>query len=544
MNLHYHLKIALLLGTGLILTACDRTDDTRVAKTVSAPEKMLNYHAIIIGIDDYSGTGWPKLNTPTSDAQAVGETLRSAYGFQVTELIDKQASRKQILQTLDQTMNLTDNDALLIYYAGHGYYDQKMDEGYWIPHGALREQNGHPAKDEWLWNSSINRLVDASPAKHILVIADTCYGGSLFRGEENTEKTSRWYQRAAHMPSRYLISSGNLEPVLDSGIRHSVFAQEILNFLKYTDADVFSASDIGVGIRSKVSDLTDQLVRIGRLNSAADAGGEFIFVRNSADFPMNQTHATNTVITTDHIPRGPLEDLSARIQSYTKTRHDFVRPRILACIGPTGEDQTKASLIRKRLYHYLKNMGGCIIVERNAFNSILQEIELSSSGQADPRAAAEIGKLLPASLILFGELIPVNDRQEIHLRIVDTETSRVLDSTFESFSSLEELDLACQTLAGNIMKTMNEIRPILLPTLFNDHGHLTANWGRFHGARIGDSFEIIQIKGEGTVSRKKVSLGSAVLMHIEEERSELQQEWLSELGNRSESNLWLKANPR
>lgn len=529
-----HLKAGLTALAILLLAACGKQEQQNFP-TTPLPQKPLNYHAIVIGISDYSGTGWSQLITAGKDAKSIGHVLRRDFGFQVTELLDQQASRKQILQTLDQTMNLTEQDALLIYFAGHGFYDEKMKEGYWIPHAGHLQNGNLPAKDEWLWNSSISRIVTASPAKHVLVIADTCYGGSLFRGNAKTDKTKNWYRRALGTPSRYLITSGNLEPVLDSGISHSIFAQEILNYIQYSEQDIFSASDIGVSIRKKVSELTGQLVRMGPMLSPADAGGEFVFVRNTTALPPSKPAETASFVIAKGTQRGPIEDLSTQLKSST-----HIRPRILACIGPTGKNDDEAALIRARLHQHLSKIGGCIIVEREALDTLLEELNLSTSGKTDHRATAQIGKLLPASLIMFGEILPNGSSKEIHLRIVDTETSKVLNSIYAAYSNNDNLTAACSELAQSVMTTMNKIRPVLLPALQLKNNQLQADWGNFHGARVGDTFNIITIENKGSISEKETVIGVASLLKATEETSIFECHWLTPP---TTTTLWLKTMP-
>jgi hypothetical protein len=538
MKSRYH--IILIGALALVAASCDRQKPASSASPAAAEESTtLNYHALVIGVDDYSGTGWPNLNTPRADAEAMGAVLQSNFGFEVTQLLGSQASRGNILRELDQLKDLNPHDALLIYFAGHGYYDKKMDEGYWIPHGAERSRMGHPAKEDWLWNSSISRILSASPARHILVVADTCYGGSLFRGIEVTDKSMHWYERAMEVPSRYLITSGNLEPVLDSGIRHSVFAQEVLNYLQYTEQDVFSASDIAVSIRTKVSQLTGQLVRMGPLASPAHAGGEFVFVRTEASLPKPEPESAapeKTVYRTSGLDDRMVQ-LAKRVESFS--RDTFVRPRILACLGPSGPNPEETAMVRNRLHASLNSVGGSILVERAAFDTLLQEMELGRSGMADQRVAMEIGKLLPASLILFGEIIPVGQEKEIHLRIVDTETSRVLSSDSARFSDHTDLGPACQALAERTMKTMNEARPLLLPAHI-ENGLLEAEWGRFHGARIGDMFNVITREGIDTIAPQETVIGTARLQQLGEEQSGFEVEWNQPQAT-PPATFWLKA---
>ena len=546
----YQYILAFLLT--FTITSCDRNSSPQTAPQSlpasdnSSPAESIHYNALVIGISKYSNTGWQDLGTACNDAKAVGKILREHYGFNVTELMDEQATHGNILRTFDQLMNLTEHDALLVYFAGHGYYDKQMDEGYWIPYGAQRQRMNLPAKEDWLWNSNLTRIINTIPARHVLVIADTCYGGSLFRGEnEVSDKSGNWYQRAIAIPSRFLITSGNIEPVLDSGIRHSVFAQQLLNFLEYTEKNIFSASDIGIAIRTEVSELTGQLVRMGPLPSPLNAGGEFVFIRENSNLleaqnphpPKEAQEKPN-----ESKNRGAINEIINPLETSIKESQpdSFVRPRVLACLGPEGGNQEESVLVRSILYRSLDRIGGCIVVERDALDQLMQEAELGRSELADSRVATRIGKLLPASLILIGEIIPLQNQKEIYLRVIDTETSRVLTSISATFSTHNELKSASETLAREIMQTMNEARPLLLKASPTPNGALIAGWGKFHGARIGDTFEIITIKAEGTISQQEISLGNAQLTAMEEEQAEFHPVWNEETTTPS-TNLWLKA---
>ncbi|MBI9021407.1 MAG: caspase family protein [Verrucomicrobia bacterium] len=547
----------LLTAILLMAAACDRPEaDNTISRKPANPAEQaasLKCHALVIGISDYAGTGWPALGTARADAEAIGDVLEKQYGFHVVKLLDHQATRPNILRVLDSLMDFGPNDALLIYFAGHGFYDEQMAEGYWIPFAAARSRMEQPAKEDWLWNTSINRVISASPARHILLIADTCYGGSLFRGDDEPSKSSLWYRRAMAIPSRYLITSGNLEPVLDSGIRHSVFAQEILNHLQYADQEIFSASDLGIAIRQKVSRLTGQLVRMGPLATPSHAGGEFVFVRKDdaiqSSLPAESISTEPVFRSAELLPKSGknnrLQQLVDQIEKYSGEEKDvsFVRPRILACLGPTGRDLQETTLVRNRLRESLDAMGGCVLVEREAFDDVLREVELSHSSLADSRVAMHVGKLLPASLILFGEIIPMDGENEIHLRIVDTETSRVLISVSHPFSNATDLPEACRSLATSIMTTVNQARPLLLPARLTPEGMLQVEWGRFHGARVGETFEIITRDHTNTVSPRETEIGTASLLSMNEERAILKAEWNS-IPTNPPTTMWLKAQLR
>ncbi|MDA1043724.1 MAG: TIR domain-containing protein, partial [Verrucomicrobia bacterium] len=187
-------------------------------------ELVPRYHALVIGINaytDYGTQGWDNLNTAANDAREVAKILNQQYGFDVTQLLDESATRANIMQQLDTIATSYPDQAILIYYAGHGFYKEEVDQGYWIPSDARRiTPEGRDAKQDWIWNSTLQEMLNTTPSKHVLVIADSCFSGSLFRGsaeEALKAHDAQWYRRAIKKDSRYLITSGGLEPVLDGG---------------------------------------------------------------------------------------------------------------------------------------------------------------------------------------------------------------------------------------------------------------------------------------------------------------------------------------
>ncbi|MEZ5652167.1 MAG: caspase family protein [Burkholderiaceae bacterium] len=230
------------------------------------------YHALIIGNDRYQRL--KPLRNASTDARRLESILQSHYGFKTTLLID--ATRKQILESLTRlrhSLGATDN--LLIYYAGHGTLDEQADEGYWLPVDADRH---NPAN--WISNSAITTEVRAIRAKHVLVVADSCFSGKLTRGIKPRLKSPDYLKRMAHRASRTALTSGGLEPVLDGGGEgeHSVFASALFSALLANTGVVDTAQMIGF-LRHKVYLETEQLPEYGDIRRAGHAGGDFLFVR-------------------------------------------------------------------------------------------------------------------------------------------------------------------------------------------------------------------------------------------------------------------------
>ena len=200
----------------------------RRTAAMAEPGDFGRYHALVIGNNDYQHL--PDLKMAVSDAEAVAALLEDKYGFDVQLL--RNATRYDIVASLERLRaKLTANDNLLIYYAGHGSLDVGGDEGFWQPVDADPDISVN-----WVRNTTISSTLRAMQAKHVMVVADSCYSGKLTReaGVELRTRAERatWLKRMAGKRSRTAMVSGGLEPVLDAGGGdHSVFAKAFLDAL-------------------------------------------------------------------------------------------------------------------------------------------------------------------------------------------------------------------------------------------------------------------------------------------------------------------------
>jgi hypothetical protein len=183
---------------------------------VPAGVKLGRYHALIIGNDQYSA--YPKLVSAGNDAQRVGGLLKQKYGFQTTVLSN--ANRFEILSALnDMREKLTADDNLFVYFAGHGELDKVSKQGYWIPVDGRAD-----APNTWLSNRAISDMLNTMAPRHVMVVADSCYSGTMtraavpvFASDSGSANWSRWVQAATSSRSRTALTSGGLAPVPDIG---------------------------------------------------------------------------------------------------------------------------------------------------------------------------------------------------------------------------------------------------------------------------------------------------------------------------------------
>ena len=231
------------------------------------------YFALIIGNNRYSYL--PKLRTAINDAEIVASILKNNYGFNVTVLQD--ARRSDILIAMGKLREkLSPKDNLLIYYAGHGWLDKDEDEGYWLPVDATKDN-----EINWISNEYVTKQLKAMAAKSVLIVADSCYSGKLGRGIHIQKRSPDYYSRVSRRRGRSVISSGGLEPVIDSGGMngdHSVFASAFIEALQ-ENKDIIDATELFTIIRRPVVLNADQTPEYADIRKAGHDGGEFIFIR-------------------------------------------------------------------------------------------------------------------------------------------------------------------------------------------------------------------------------------------------------------------------
>jgi len=244
---------------------------TSVAKTSIPDLDYGDYYALVIGNNRYQNLR--DLRSAVDDAKAISSLLEIDYGFNV-ELLEN-ATRKDILQSLKrlrETARAKDN--VLIYYAGHGSLDQAADEGYWLPVDAERDDDSN-----WLLTDRVTSQVKAMKAKHVMVVADSCFSGTITRAIKIEQRTPEWLSEIVKKKARTALTSGGLEPVLDTGSgNHSAFAHAFISLLEENNG-VLDASQLFSQLRPKVMVNSTQTPQYGKIHMAGDDGGDFLFVR-------------------------------------------------------------------------------------------------------------------------------------------------------------------------------------------------------------------------------------------------------------------------
>jgi len=243
-----------------------------------------NYYALIVGINKYKE--WRPLQTAVQDAKILKEMLVSRYGFDKRNVIlrtDKSATLRKLVSDLrNLASSLGSQDNFLIYFAGHGQLDDLTGDGYWIPvEGKLKDPTS------WISHFTIKSILSSEKVlgKNIVLIADSCYSGSLLRGGPSllplTDLTYREkLAKVASKRSRQVITSGGVEPVADGGKDgHSLFAYYLLKALKENEHDVIDIENLfHTHVWKPVTEIGEQRPNVGRLKTPMDDDGQFVLI--------------------------------------------------------------------------------------------------------------------------------------------------------------------------------------------------------------------------------------------------------------------------
>ena len=231
------------------------------------------YYALVVGNNDYKFL--EKLDAAENDAVVIANVLEKKYGFEVELLLNADYDTT-VNSLFNITKKLKRDDNLLIYYAGHGEIDKAENRGYWLPVDANDEM-----RSKWISNQRIVDRIKATKAKHVLLIADSCFSGTLMRSGTLTNKKEnideKYIERLKNKKTRLVITSGGNEPVVDSvGGDHSLFALKLIETLKNNNK-VINSQILFENIRRYVVSNADQTPERAMVHKTGHDGGDFLF---------------------------------------------------------------------------------------------------------------------------------------------------------------------------------------------------------------------------------------------------------------------------
>ena len=274
----FETTISFVDGNNLIrVTAADTRGNQSVKEiTVTPPPPTRKDYALLFAVDTYDH--WPELRYPRVDATNIKQDLEQIYGFQV-ELIEN-STETEVLEVLDKyaQKEYAPEDQLLIFFAGHGYFNEGFKIGYLVAQDTQRPADGGRLLS-YLSHSHFRDIIDRMSCKHIFLVMDTCYSGTFderlaMRGEaENLSEmlSSEDIKRKLTYTTRWYLTSGAKEQVPDD----SLFARALLEALRSKGGrdNVLTIKEILTYLED-LSDPTPCFAEFGR-NAP---GSDFLFI--------------------------------------------------------------------------------------------------------------------------------------------------------------------------------------------------------------------------------------------------------------------------
>ncbi|MDX1545532.1 MAG: caspase family protein, partial [Rhodothermales bacterium] len=234
------------------------------------------YHALVIAVQDYVDDAIKDLDFPVQDAQRLVQTLTGAYSFDAENVrMLTNPKKADIMRALDQiSREVKPEDNLLIFYAGHGSWDDRMEQGFWLPADAERDFRAN-----WLSNGTLRDYLKAIKTQHTLLVTDACFSGGIFKTRALGSGASRAVESLYALPSRKAITSGTKnEEVPDK----SLFIQYLVQRLEENEQPFLTGQRLFMSIQDPVSNNSPQVPQFGVVFGTGDEGGDFVFRRRDA----------------------------------------------------------------------------------------------------------------------------------------------------------------------------------------------------------------------------------------------------------------------
>jgi hypothetical protein len=198
---------------------------------ISADRKDI---ALVFATDNYDH--WDDLVNPINDGETIAKELKEKYGFE-TDII-KNATTDEVFEKIREynLKRFKPQDQLLIFFAGHGLFDEAFGEGYVVAKNSLANDK---SRTSYIAHARLKGIINNIPCQHVLLMMDVCFGGTLdpviARARSAADEVSEreLLARKFSYKTRKYLTSGGKEYVSDGlAGKHSPFAGKFLESLR------------------------------------------------------------------------------------------------------------------------------------------------------------------------------------------------------------------------------------------------------------------------------------------------------------------------
>jgi hypothetical protein len=254
------------------------------------------------------------LSNAVNDARDLEKVLRERYNFQnVKAYYDETATQENIRGALEwYENNLKEDDKLIIFFSGHGYYEKEL--GYLVPVDAAKG-----SKKGFINNSTIKDAIRVIEARHVLLILDSCFGGSFGRTRDLIQNDVT-AEKLDSKISRRFMSSGSIEKVSDGTLiaGNSPFTKSLLRGLQDNTQPQLIVSRLFNIVQSNTAWEAEQIPQYETIVGVGHDGGEMVLRLNETFLPHVKRLTISEIfeIVQRHIHRKELGEATDVLKDY------------------------------------------------------------------------------------------------------------------------------------------------------------------------------------------------------------------------------------
>lgn len=225
--------------SGGSVTSVGQPPQRKQADISTDEETGIISHSLMFATNIYDS--FSELVNPVLDANTIAAELSESYNVSTEVVIN--ATLTQTAEKIREyaSKDYGKNDNLLIFFAGHGIYDQVFKEGYVISSDSKADDI---SKTSYLSHSNLRTMINNIGCKQIFLVMDVCFGGTFdphlatasHRGAMEMYADipkEQFIERKTKYKTRLYLTSGGKEYVPDgrSGF-HSPFARRFIEALR------------------------------------------------------------------------------------------------------------------------------------------------------------------------------------------------------------------------------------------------------------------------------------------------------------------------
>lgn len=238
----------------------------------SVVKRKHRFYALLMGVETYTDPEIVSLNEPIKDAGLLKNALIEKYTFEESDVTFLKNPTFEDINVAfeDLSKKIEPSDYLLIFYAGHGYFDEKTNIGYWLPADAQKK-----TRTKWFRNSALVENIRAINSKHTMLIADACFSGGIFKTRAPFDNASVDIADMMKHASRKAMTSGSLTTVPDK----SVFMKYFLKILLENQNKYLPTEDLFDEVKRAMKSNSDTKPLYGEIQNSGDEGGNFVLIK-------------------------------------------------------------------------------------------------------------------------------------------------------------------------------------------------------------------------------------------------------------------------